>query len=416
MPTPKTELDSEAIRKDFPILGRTMQGKPLIYLDSAATSQKPHQVIDRVKTYYERSNANVHRSVHALGEEATALYENARDTVCRFIHAPCREGIVFTRGTTEAINLLAYSWGRANVREGDEILLTEMEHHSNLIPWQLLAQEKGARLVFLEIGEDGRLRIDRLGSLLTEKTRLVAVTQASNMLGTIMPIHEIVEAAHAVGAKVLVDAAQAVPHISLDVEELGCDFLAFSGHKMLGPTGIGVLYGKPELLEKMPPFLSGGEMIREVWLDRATWNALPWKFEAGTPNIAAAIGLGAAIEYLEDLGMEAILAHGRTLVRDALLGLSQLEGVTVYGPHDADERVPLVAFNCRGIHPHDLAAALDEDGIAVRAGHHCAQPLMRRLGVAGTVRASFYLYNTSSEVRTFLQGVQKAMAVWNNLR
>jgi cysteine desulfurase/selenocysteine lyase len=225
-----------------------------------------------------------------------------------------------------------------------------------------------------------------------------------------------VEAAHAVGAKVLVDAAQAVPHISLDVEELGCDFLAFSGHKMLGPTGIGVLYSKPELLEKMPPFLSGGEMIREVWLDRASWNALPWKFEAGTPNIAAAIGLGAAIEYLEDLGMEAILAHGRTLVRDALLALSQLEGVTVYGPHDADERVPLVAFNCRGIHPHDLAAALDEGGIAVRAGHHCAQPLMRRLGVAGTVRVSFYLYNTSSEVRTFLQGVQNALAVWSNLR
>lgn len=416
MPPPRTELDSEAIRKDFPILGRTIQGKPLIYLDSAATSQKPHQVIERITTYYERSNANVHRSVHVLGEEATALYENARDTVCRFIHAPCREGIIFTRGTTEAINLVAYSWGRAHVREGDEILLTEMEHHSNLIPWQLLAQEKRARLVFLEIGEDGRLRIDQLGTLLTKKTRLVAVMQASNVLGTINPVRFIVEKAHAVGAVVLVDAAQAVPHMPIDVQELGCDFLAFSGHKMLGPTGIGVLFGKPELLEEMPPFLGGGEMIREVWVDRATWNHLPWKFEAGTPDVAEAIGLGAAIEYLEDLGMEAILAHGRTLVRDALLAMSQLEGVTVYGPHVANERVPLVAFNCRGIHPHDLAAALDEEGIAVRAGHHCAQPLMRRLGVAGTARASFYLYNTSSEVQTFAQGVKKALALWSHSR
>ena len=388
MPAPRTELDSEAIRKDFPILGRTIQGKPLIYLDSAATSQKPHQVIERITTYYERSNANVHRSVHALGEEATALYEDARDTVCRFIHASCREGIIFTRGTTEAINLVAYSWGRAHVREGDEILLTEMEHHSNLIPWQLLAQEKRARLVFLEIGEDGRLRIDQLGTLLTKKTRLVAVTQASNVLGIITPIHEIVKAAHAVGAKVLVDAAQAVPHMPIDVQELGCDFLAFSGHKMLGPTGIGVLYGKPELLEEMPPFLGGGEMIREVWLDRATWNHLPWKFEAGTPDVAEAIGLGAAIQYLEHVGMEAILAHGRTLVRDALLALSQLEGVTVYGPTDAAERIPLVAFNCRGLHPHDLAAALDEDGIAVRAGHHCAQPLMRRFSNSDAISAN----------------------------
>jgi cysteine desulfurase/selenocysteine lyase len=393
-----------------------MQGKPLIYLDSAATSQKPHQVIERITTYYERSNANVHRSVHALGEEATALYEDARDTVSRFIHASCREGIIFTRGTTEAINLVAYSWGRAHVREGDEILLTEMEHHSNLIPWQLLAQEKRARLVFLEIGEDGRLRIDQLGTLLTKKTRLVAVTQASNVLGTINPVRFIVEKAHAVGAVVLVDAAQAVPHMPIDVQELGCDFLAFSGHKMLGPTGIGVLYGKPELLEEMPPFLGGGEMIREVWLDRATWNHLPWKFEAGTPDVAEVIGLGAAIQYLEHVGMEVILAHGRELVRYALNALSQSEGVAIYGPTDAAERVPLVAFNCRGLHPHDLAAALDEDAIAVRAGHHCAQPLMRRLGVAGTVRASFYLYNTSSEVQSFVQGVQKAMAVWSNLR
>lgn len=416
MQASKTELDSEAIRKDFPILGRTIQGKPLVYLDSAATSQKPYQVIERIKTYYERSNANVHRSVHALGEEATALYEDARSTVCRFIHAPCREGIVFTRGTTEAINLVAYSWGRAHVSEGDEILLTETEHHSNLIPWQLLAQEKGARLVFLDVGEDGRLRIDQLESRLTEKTRLVAVTQVSNVLGTINPVRVVVEKAHAVGAVVLVDAAQAVPHMPIDVQELGCDFLAFSGHKMLGPTGIGVLYGKAELLEEMSPFLGGGEMIREVWRDRATWNRLPLKFEAGTPNVAAALGLAAAIEYLEDHGIEAVLAHGRELARDAFSGLSQLDGVTIYGPTEADERVPLIAFNCRGIHPHDLAAALDEGGIAVRAGHHCAQPLMRHLGVAGTVRVSFYLYNTSSEVQTFLKGVQNALAVWSNLR
>jgi cysteine desulfurase / selenocysteine lyase len=416
MPAPRTELNSAAIRKDFPILGRTIQGNPLVYLDSAATSQKPHQVIERIKTYYECSNANVHRSVHALGEEATALYEDARDTVCRFIHAPCREGIIFTRGTTEAINLVASSWGRAHVREGDEILLTETEHHSNLIPWQLLAREKGARLVFLDVGEDGQLRIDQLESRLTEKTRLVAVTQASNVLGTINPVRVIVEKAHAAGTVVLVDAAQAVPHMPIDVQALGCDFLAFSGHKMLGPTGIGVLYGKSELLEEMPPFLGGGEMIREVWLDRATWNRLPLKFEAGTPNVAAALGLATAMKYLEEHGIEAVLAHGQELVRDALSGLSQLDGVTIYGPTKADERVPLIAFNCHGIHPHDLAAALDEDGIAVRAGHHCAQPLMRRLGVAGTVRASFYLYNTSSEVHNFLRGVQNALAGWSHLR
>lgn len=407
----KKEFDPEAVRKDFPILGRTVQGKRLIYFDSAATSQKPVQVIEQITSYYERSNANIHRSVHTLGEEATALYEAARDTVCRFIHAPSREGIIFTRGTTEAVNLVAASWGRTHIQPGDEILLSVLEHHSNLIPWQLLAEEKGAKLVFLDIDGEGRLRLDQLDRLLTDRTRLVAVTAASNVMGTVIPLRRIIERAHAAGAPVFVDGAQMAPHIPVNVRELGCDFFAFSGHKMLGPTGIGLLYGKPELLEEMPPFLAGGEMVREVWPDRASWNALPWKFEAGTPNIASAIGLGAAVKYLDQLGMEAVRMHGQALVREALTALSTLEGVTVYGPPASEERAPLVSFNCQGIHPHDLAAALDEEGIAVRAGRHCADPLMKRLGVAGTARASFYLYNTRSEVQAFVQSVQRAIAL-----
>lgn len=407
------EFDPESVRKDFPILGRTIQEKPLIYLDNAATSQKPYRVIEQITSYYERSNANIHRSVHTLGEEATALYEEARDQVCRFIRAPGREGVVFTRGTTEAINLVAFSWGRAHLKAGDEILLTVLEHHSNLVPWQLLAKEKGAKLVFLDIDEAGRLQLERLDRLLTDRTRIVAVTGASNMTGAMTSLRQIIERAHAAGAVVMVDGAQRVPHLAVDVEELGCDFFAFSGHKMLGPTGIGVLYGKPELLEEMPPFLAGGEMVREVWPDGAGWNDLPWKFEAGTPNMAGAIGLGAAIQYLDQLGMEAVRGHGHQLVRDAMTGLSKLEGVTLYGPPSSEERVPLISFNCRGIHPHDLAAALDEDGIAVRAGRHCADPLMKRLGIGGTVRASFYLYNTSHEVQAFVQSVQRSIDLFS---
>lgn len=402
-------LDTEAIRKDFPILGRTVQGKPLVYLDNAATSQKPVQVIDQITAYYQRSNANVHRSVHTLGEEATALYEAARDAVGRFIHAPSREGVIFTRGTTEAINLVAFSWGRTHLQPGDEILLTPLEHHSNLVPWQLLAKERGAKLVFLEIDEAGRLRLDSLAPLLTDRTRLVAVTAASNVTGAITPLRAIVDRAHAAGAVVVVDGAQMVPHLAVDVEALGCDFFAFSGHKMLGPTGIGVLYGKPALLEEMPPFLAGGEMVREVWPDRADWNALPWKFEAGTPDMAGAVGLGAAIKYLDRFGLEAVRAHGDRLVREAWGALSKLKGVTLYGPPSSDARVPLISFNARGIHPHDLAAALDEEGIAVRAGRHCADPLMKRLGLSGSVRASFYLYNTRREVEAFVRSVQRAI-------
>lgn len=405
----KIKFDPEAIRKDFPILGRTIQGKPLIYLDNAATSQKPYPVIEQITSYYERFNANVHRSIHTLGEEATALYEAARDAVSRFIHAPSREGVIFTRGTTEAINLVAFSWGRTHLRPGDEILLSVLEHHSNLIPWQLLAGEKGAKLVFLDIDKEGRLNINELDRLLTDRTRLVAVTAASNVTAAITPLREIIERSHAVGARVLVDGAQRVPHLAVDVQELGCDFFAFSGHKMLGPTGIGVLYGKPELLEEMPPFLAGGEMVREVWPDRAAWNALPWKFEAGTPNMAGAIGLGAALKYLDQLGMEAVRAHGEELVREALTALSKVEGVTIDGPPPSEVRVPLISFHCRGIHPHDLAAALDQEGIAVRAGRHCADPLMKRLGVSGTARASFYLYNTRSDVQAFVQSVQRAI-------
>ncbi len=407
-------LDAERLRIDFPLLQRTVHGKPLIYLDNAATTQKPVQVLDAIRDYYLSSNANVHRSIHTLGEEATARYEAARDRVARFIDAP-REGIVFTRGTTEAINLVAQSWGRCFLREGDEILLTEMEHHSNLIPWQLLAKERGVRLVFLPVHQ-GSLDLDRLTECVTRKTRLIAVTALSNALGTLVPLHRFREAARSVGALLLVDAAQAVSHMPVHLAEIDCDFLAFSGHKMLGPTGIGVLVARPDLLERMPPFLGGGEMIREVWLESATWNAIPWKFEAGTPPVAGAIGLAAAIDYLDRIGLKAIQAHGMALAQAAASGLSEIPGVTLYGPRKGEPRGPIVSFTCDGIHPHDLAASLDEEGIAIRAGHHCAQPLMRRLGIAGTARASFALYNRPTEVKTFVKGVARAVDLIRSYR
>jgi cysteine desulfurase/selenocysteine lyase len=400
-------LDAHVIRKDFPILSREVHGKPLVYLDNAATSQKPRQVLEALDSYYRRYNANVHRGIHTLAEEATAAYEGAREKVARFINAPRREEVVFTRGTTEAINLVRYSWGRANVREGDEILITIMEHHSNFVPWILLSQETGAKLRHLDIGEDGLLRMDRLDDFLNERTRLVAVVHASNVLGTINPIRQIVERAHAVGAKVLVDAAQSAPHVPVDVQEVGCDFLAFSGHKMLGPTGVGVLWGRAELLEAMPPFMGGGEMIREVHLDRATWNDIPWKFEAGTPNIAQVIGLGAAVDYLESIGMESVRAHEIELTSYALRALHQI-GAHVYGPKDAKLKGGVAAFTYCLIHPHDLAQVLDSEGVAIRAGHHCAQPLMRRLGVPSTARASFYLYNTQEDVDALVAALEKA--------
>ena len=390
------------LRADFPILERRIHGRPLIYLDSAATAQKPRQVIEAVCRFYESSNANVHRSIHTLGEEATALYEAARDRVQAFIRAPRREEIVFTRNTTEAINLVARSWGAVHLKAGDEILLTELEHHSNLIPWQLLAGAKGLTLRFIPITDDGYVDLEKLPRLLTERTRLVALAHQSNVLGTILPVRSIVDAAHALGAKILVDAAQSVPHMGVDVSMLGADFVAFSAHKMLGPMGIGVLWARREELDRMEPFLGGGEMIREVWLDHATWNDLPWRFEAGTPNVAGAVGLAAAIAYLERVGMGAIREHEQALTALALEALRREPGMTLYGPLNAADKGGVIAFNLDGIHAHDVAQALDQEGIAVRGGHHCAMPLMRRLGVPGTARASFYLYTTEAEIETFV--------------
>ncbi len=399
-------FDVERIRADFPALSRSVHGKPLVFLDSAASSQKPVPVLEAMERVYRQCYANVHRGIYAFSEEATLAYESARDRVASFIHAPAREGIVFTRNTTEAINLVAHSWGRTHIRPGDRILLTQMEHHSNIVPWQLLAQEKGAELVYLPITDDGLLRMDLLDSLLDERVKLVAVTMMSNVLGTINPVKEITRKAHAVGAVVLVDAAQGVPHMPVDVQDLDCDFLAFSGHKMCGPTGIGVLYGKESLLEEMPPFLGGGDMIRKVEWDSATWNSLPWKFEAGTPAFVEAIGLGAAVDYLTGIGMEAIAAHERELTACAMERLSALEGLTIIGP-PATARGGVIAFTFRGIHPHDIAHMLDLEGIAVRAGHHCAQPLHRHLGLAATVRASFYIYNTPDEVDRLARALEQ---------
>ncbi len=403
-------LDIERVRADFPALSRTVHGHPLVFLDSAASSQKPLPVLEAMDRVYRECYANVHRGIYAFSEEATLAYENARDRVASFINAPVREEIIFTRNTTEAINLVAYAWGRTNIRPGDRILLTEMEHHSNLVPWQLLAQEKGAQLVYLPITDDGLLRMDLLDSLLDERVKLVAVTMMSNVLGTVNPVKEIVRRAHAAGAVVLVDAAQSVPHMPVDVQDLDCDFLAFSGHKMCGPTGIGVLYGKEALLEAMPPFLGGGDMIRKVEWESATWNRLPWKFEAGTPAFVEGIGLGAAVDYLTGIGMEAIAAHERELTAYALERLSALPGLNIIGP-PAHQRGGVVAFTFRGIHPHDIAHMLDMEGVAVRAGHHCAQPLHRRLGLTATVRASFYLYNTPQEVDVLAQALERIGAM-----
>jgi cysteine desulfurase/selenocysteine lyase len=400
-------IDVEVVRKDFPILETLPHGKRLVYLDSAATSQRPRQVIDRMVHFYEAENANVHRGVYELGEKATAAYEGAREAAARYIGARSTRSIVFTRGTTESINLVRYSWARANIHEGDEILVTEMEHHSNLVPWQLLAQESGAVLRHLPIDDEGRLRVDLLEEFVTDRTKLVAVTLMSNVLGTINPVREIADAAHSVGARVLVDAAQAAPHVVLDVNELDCDFLGYSSHKMLGPTGAGVLFGREDLLEEMPPFLGGGEMIREVWADRATWNEIPYKFEAGTMNIAQAVGMGAAIEYLEALGRDSIRTHEKELTKYALGKLAEM-GATIYGPGDVEERGGVVSFNLEEVHPHDMATIVDQEGVCIRAGHHCAQPLMRKLGVPATARASFYVYNSTDDVDVLIEALEKS--------
>lgn len=394
------------VRKDFPIFQRTVNGKPLVYLDSAATSQKPRQVIEALARFYSISNANVHRGIYQLSEEASRAYEEAHRKTASFIRARSLEEIIFTKNTTESLNLLAYSLTKP-LKPGDEIVLTQMEHHSNLVPWQQLAREKGLILKYLPVAPGGTLADF---SPITRKTKIVSVTHASNVLGTINPVQEIARLAHEHGALCVLDAAQSVPHFPVDVRSLECDFLAFSGHKMLGPAGVGVLYGKRELLEKMSPFLYGGDMVREVSFEDASWNDLPWKFEAGTSTIGDGIGLGAAIDYLQTIGMENISAHGKALTAYAYEALQSL-GATIYGP-PAQERGSVLSFNFDGIHPHDLATVLDQEGIAIRAGNHCAMPLMGVLGVTGTARASFYLYNTKEDIDRMAAGLEKAKKVF----
>ncbi|EAC2439537.1 cysteine desulfurase [Listeria monocytogenes] len=399
-------IDIQKIRADFPILAQEINEKPLAYLDNAATSQKPKQVIEALTHYYEFDNANVHRGVHTLAARATDAYESARGKVAKFIHAREVAEIIFTRGTTSAINLVVDSYAEANIEAGDEIVISYLEHHSNLIPWQQLAKRKGAVLKYIELEEDGTISVEQAKKTIGEKTKIVALAHVSNVLGTITPIKEIAAIAHQFGAVILVDGAQAVPHMEVDVVDLDADFYAFSGHKMMAPTGIGALYGKRELLDAMEPTEFGGEMIDFVELYDSTWKELPWKFEAGTPIIGGAIALGAAIDYLAEVGLENIHAHEQALASYAMEEMSKIEGITIYGPKDASKRCGLVTFNLEGAHPHDIATILDEDGVAIRAGHHCAQPLMKWLDVSSTARASFYIYNTKEEIDALIDGLK----------
>ena len=399
-------MDVNKIRQDFPILAEQVNGKYLIYLDTSATSQSPRQVIDAMNDYYETYNSNVHRGVHTLGTKATDAYEKARMKVRSFINAQRFEEIIYTRGTTAAINLVARSFGDMVVEDGDEIVVTEMEHHANIVPWQQLAKRKNAKLVFIPMEEDGTITLDSVKSVMSDKTKIVAITHVSNVLGTINDIKEIAKITHEHGAYIAVDGAQAVPHMAVDVQDLDVDFYSFSGHKMLGPTGIGILYGKADLLDKMEPIEYGGDMIDYVYKTDATWTDLPVKFEAGTPMIAEAVGLHAAIDYLEELGLDNIHDYEQTLVGYAYDKMSEIEGIEIYGP-DKDNRAGLITFNLTGVHPHDLATALDSEGIAVRAGHHCAQPFMKWCNAHSTARASFYLYNTKEEIDQFIESLEK---------
>lgn len=397
-------MDVKEIRKQFPILSQKVNGRDLVYLDNAATSQKPHAVIDAVANYYREYNSNVHRGVHTLGTKATDAYEGARERVRKFINAKSTQEIIFTRGTTNGLNMVAQSYGRTNLSEGDEIVITYMEHHANLIPWQQVAKETGAQLKYIPLQEDGTVLLEDVEKNVTSHTKIVSIALVSNVLGTINPVKEIAEIAHKNGAVLVVDAAQGAPHMKIDVQDLNCDFLAFSGHKMCAPTGIGVLYGKKNLLEDMEPVETGGEMIDFVGLYESTWKELPWKFEAGTPIIAGAIGLAAAIDFLEEIGLDEIFQHEHKLAQYALEQCASIEGMTIYGPK---ERAGLITFNLENIHPHDVATVLDAEGVAIRAGHHCAQPLMKYLNVTATARASFYLYNTEEEIDQFIRAIHK---------
>jgi len=412
MQSAQTSLEN--IRKDFPILGRTVRdNKTLVYLDNASTTQKPNQVIDSINDYYRNHNANIHRAVYALAEEATELYEKTRDKVANFINVKNRDEIIFVRGTTEAINLVAYAWGRSNIKEGDVIVTTEYEHHSNIVPWQILTQEKGAKLEYIGMDDNGELILDDLDKYLaTGKVKLVAFSLMSNVLGTISDVERIMEKCKKAGVLTLIDGAQAVPHMKVDVENLGCDFFAFSGHKMLGPTGIGVLWTRKSVLETMAPFHGGGDMIREVHKYETTWNDLPYKFEAGTPNIADVVGFGAAIDYLAKIGMDNIRQHEIELTKYALEKLSNVKGLHIYGTKDISKRGGVISFNFADVHPHDVAQIIDEEGIAIRSGHHCAQVLMERLNVAATSRASFYIYNTKEEVDKLVDSLNKVARIF----
>lgn len=407
-----TTLDIPAIRRDFPILEReTEPGVQLVYLDNAATSQKPVQVIEAMDFYYRQMNANIHRGIHCLAEEATVAYEDARKKIASFIGAESWREIVFTRNTTESLNLLAYSWGRANLKAGDRILLTEMEHHSNIVPWQMLASEVGVTLDFVTLTDQGKLDQESFAALLEHEPKLVSFTQMSNMLGTITPVTEMTEQAHRAGAVVIIDAAQSVPHMPVDVQELGVDFMVFSAHKMLGPTGIGILYGRKELLQEMPPFLGGGDMIKRVQLSGFTMNDLPYKFEAGTPAIAEGIGFGEAVDYLANLGMEAVHQYEQALTAYALERLEEVPGIQVYGP-EAEDKGGVLSFIYDGVHTHDVAHILDSFGIAIRAGHHCAQPAHQHFNIDATSRASFYIYNVKEEVDQLIEGLYKVKEIF----
>ena len=389
------------------MLERKVHGKKLVYLDNAATTQKPLSVIECIRNYYERHNANIHRGVHTLSYESTVMYEDGHKKIAGLIGAEDWREIIFTRNATESINLVAYGWGLHNLKEGDEVVITIMEHHSNIVPWQMLRDVKGIKLKYIDVDDKGNLKLDELGDIITEKTKLLSVIHASNVTGAVNPVKEISREARKVGALVLVDAAQTVPHMSVDVEELGCDFLVASGHKMLGPTGIGFMYGKKELLQSMKPFMYGGDMIEKVTMEESTWNELPWKFEAGTPNIAGGIALGAAVDYMNALGLDNIYAHETELTNYAYERFSEIPWINTYGS-EASARVGVISFNVDGVHPHDVAGTLDEEGIAVRSGHHCAQPLMKRLGMDYAARVSFYLYNTKEEIDLTVRALEKA--------
>lgn len=410
----KSALNVSKIREDFPILGRKINGnKALIYLDNAATTQKPHSVINAISDYYMNYNSNIHRAVHQLAEEATVAYEMTREKIAKFINARSPNEIIFTRNATEAINLVSYSWARRNIGKGDVIVITEIEHHSNIVPWQILGDEKAAKLEYVRVDDRGYLSFqDYERYLQSNKVKLVSVSQMSNVLGTIIPIEQMIKMAHDRGIQVLIDGAQSVPHMPVNVQKMDCDFMAFSAHKMLGPTGVGVLYVKEEILEKMSPFIGGGDMIKEVHKDRTVYNDLPYKFEAGTPNIADVIGFGAAIDYLQAIGMSAIREHEIEMTKYAIKSLERVKGVTLYGPSNENHRGAVISFNIGDIHPHDLATLMNDQGIAIRSGHHCAQVLMDRLDLSATSRASFYIYNTKQEIDMFIDALERARKVF----